>query len=143
MARRFARYPGAVERAAELARSCAFDLHLVAPNLPPYPCPAGMGEMQLLRRLTEEGAERRYGPRHAERVRGAWAQIDHELALIEQLGFAGYFLVVWDLVEFCRRSDIYAQGRGSAANSAVVLRARHHQGRCRVARAAVRALPLT
>ena len=50
---------------------------------------------------------------------GAWAQIDHELAVIEQLGFPGYFLIVWDIVEFCRRADIFCQGRGSAANSAV------------------------
>ena len=49
----------------------------------------------------------------------AWETIDRELAIIEQLGFPGYFLVVWDLVEFCRRSDIFCQGRGSAANSAV------------------------
>ncbi|MDP9208429.1 MAG: error-prone DNA polymerase, partial [Actinomycetota bacterium] len=48
-----------------------------------------------------------------------WRQIDHELAMIEQLGFPGYFLIVWDIVEFCRRADIYCQGRGSAANSAV------------------------
>lgn len=118
-ARRFARYPGAVERAAELGRACAFDLHLVAPNLPPFPCPDGLDEMGHLRRLTEEGATRRYGPRHAEREPGAWAQIDHELALIETLGFPGYFLIVWDLVDFCRRAGIYCQGRGSAANSAV------------------------
>jgi error-prone DNA polymerase len=52
-------------------------------------------------------------------VPGAWRQIDHELAVIEGLGFAGYFLIVWDITEFCRRSDIYCQGRGSAANSAV------------------------
>src|SRR5205085_7548281 len=52
------------------------------------------------------------------RVR-AWRTIDHELAIIEQLGFPGYFLVVWDLVEHCRRSNIMCQGRGSAANSAV------------------------
>jgi error-prone DNA polymerase len=118
-ARRFRRYPGVVEQAAELGRACAFDLALVAPDLPPYPCPDGLDEMGFLRRVTSEGAERRYGPRHDERVPGAWAQIDHELALIEQLGFPGYFLVVWDIVEFCRRSDIYCQGRGSAANSAV------------------------
>ena len=49
----------------------------------------------------------------------AWTTIDHELALIEQLDFAGYFLIVWDIVEFCRRSNIFCQGRGSAANSAV------------------------
>ena len=50
---------------------------------------------------------------------GAWAQIDHELDLIESLGFPGYFLIVWDIVHFCERHDIYCQGRGSAANSAV------------------------
>ena len=118
-ARRFARYPGVVERAAELGLACAFDLRLVAPNLPPYPCPDGLDEMAFLRRITEEGATRRYGPRNAERVPGAYAQIDHELNLIEQLGFPGYFLIVWDIVEFCRRSNILCQGRGSAANSAV------------------------
>ncbi len=123
-ARRFARYPGAVERAAELGRACAFDLHLVAPNLPPFPCPDGpdgrpLTEMAFLRQVTEAGAERRYGPRRRERTPGAWAQIDHELALIEALGFPGYFLIVWDLVQFCRRAGIYCQGRGSAANSAV------------------------
>ena len=118
-ARRFARYPGVVERAAELGRASAFDLALVAPDLPPYPCPDGLSEMAHLRRLTEAGAERRYGPRHRERVPGAWAQIEHELAVIEQLNFPGYFLIVHDLVEFCRRNDIYCQGRGSAANSAV------------------------
>ena len=117
--RRFARYPGVVERAGELGRDCAFDLKLVAPDLPPFPCPDGLDEMDYLRRLTERGAERRYGPRHRERVAGAWAQIDHELAVIEQLGFPGYFLIVHDLVDFCRRHNIYCQGRGSAANSAV------------------------
>jgi error-prone DNA polymerase len=118
-AARFARYPGVVERAAALAVECAFDLSLVAPNLPPFPCPPGLDEMAYLRQVTEEGACIRYGPRHAERVRGAYAQIDHELALVEQLGFPGYFLVVWDLVQFCKRADIFCQGRGSAANSAV------------------------
>jgi error-prone DNA polymerase len=118
-ARRFARYPGVVERAADLALACAFDLRLVAPNLPPYPCPPGHDEMSWLRALAADGALRRYGPRHTERIAGAYEQIDHELALIEQLGFPGYFLIVWDIVEFCRKSNIYCQGRGSAANSAV------------------------
>jgi error-prone DNA polymerase len=118
-ARRFARYPGVVERAAELGRACAFDLALVAPALPPFPCPDGLDEMGYLRRLAAEGARHRYGPRDAAWVPGAWAQIDHELDVIETLGFPGYFLIVWDLVEFCRRRDIYCQGRGSAANSAV------------------------
>jgi error-prone DNA polymerase len=118
-ARRFARYPGVVERAAELGRACAFDLSLVAPRLPPFPCPAGHTEMSWLRRLVAAGAAQRYGPPASERVAGAYAQIDHELAVIEQLGFPGYFLVVWDIVQFCRTHDIYCQGRGSAANSAV------------------------
>ena len=113
----FRRYPGVIERAAALGLACAFDLQLVAPNLPPYPCPEGSSEMQELRRLTEEGARRRYGDRDGNEA--AYAQIDHELDLIEALGFPGYFLIVWDIVEFCRRSNIYCQGRGSAANSAV------------------------
>lgn len=118
-ARRFTRYPGVVARAAELGRSCAFDLALVAPNLPPFTCPPGYTEISWLRELAEQGARDLYGPRDHERVPGAYAQIDRELAMIEGLGFPGYFLVVWDLVSFCRRSDIYCQGRGSAANSAV------------------------
>ena len=128
-ARRFARYPGVVERAAALGLECAFDLMLVAPNLPPFPCPDGLPgvqggdprsrEMAYLRLLTEEGGTSRYGPRGSAGAARAWAQIDHELAVIEQLGFPGYFLVVWDIVTFCRRNDIYCQGRGSAANSAV------------------------
>ncbi|NND73388.1 MAG: error-prone DNA polymerase [Ilumatobacter sp.] len=133
--RRFRRHPGAVELAAEIGRAASFDLALVAPNLPPFPCPAdpttgrAMTEMQFLRHVTEAGGRRRYGERPSANASGfvedlslrarAWATIDRELALIEQLDFAGYFLVVWDLVEFCRRSDIYCQGRGSAANSAV------------------------
>lgn len=126
---RFDRYPGAVELAAEIGRSAAFDLALVAPNLPPFPCPPGptnrpLTEMEYLRTVVEAGGRRRYGDRPASNedlsLRGrAWQTIDRELALIEQLDFAGYFLVVWDLVEFCRRSDILCQGRGSAANSAV------------------------
>ena len=118
-ARRFARYPGVVEAAARLGRECAFSLSLVAPELPPYPCPDSLDEAAYLRRLTTKGALARYGPPDAERVPGAWRQISHELDMIEQLGFPGYFLVVWDITSFCRSRDIYCQGRGSAANSAV------------------------
>jgi len=117
--RRFARWPGAVARAAELGRTCTFDLHLVAPGLPDCWVPRGHTEQSWLTELVARGATERYGPRDAERVPGAWAQIDHELDVIGALGYAGYFLIVWDIVEFCRSSDIYCQGRGSAANSAV------------------------
>ena len=123
--RRFARYPGVVERTSEIARAAAFDLSLIAPRLPPYPCPNGLSEIQFLRQLAETGGRRRYGERplgaHEDlslRAR-AWSTIDHELAIVEQLGFAGYFLVVWDIVQFCERNNILCQGRGSAANSAV------------------------
>src|SRR6266545_1178647 len=115
---RMLRYPGAVERAAEIGRALAFDLELIAPRLPDFPVPPGHTEMSWLRRLAEEGATRRYGRRGAERVAGAWRQIDYELDMIEQLGFPGYFLTVWDIVQFCGRAGIYCQGRGSAANSA-------------------------
>jgi error-prone DNA polymerase len=116
---RFRRYPGVIERTAELGLSCVFDLRLVAPNLPPFPVPQDQNEISFLRHITMEGACLRYGPPEAERVPGAYKQLAHELDLIEQLGFAGYFLIVWDIVQFCRQSDIYCQGRGSAANSAV------------------------
>ncbi|PZF82947.1 error-prone DNA polymerase, partial [Micromonospora endophytica] len=117
MATRFAAYPGAVARAAEFGAELAFDLQLVAPQLPAYPVPLGHTEMSWLRQLTEAGARERYGPREAHPQ--AYAQLDHELNMIEELGFPGYFLVVYDIVDFCRREDIYCQGRGSAANSAV------------------------
>jgi error-prone DNA polymerase len=120
MAARFARFPGAVARAAEIGLECAFDLKLVAPRLPVnWKVPAGHTEMSWLRHLTMTGAESRYGPRGAERVHGAYAQLDHELEMIERLGFPDYFLIVDDIVGFCRKEKILCQGRGSAANSAV------------------------
>jgi error-prone DNA polymerase len=123
--RRFERYPGVVERAAEVGAAAAFDLLLVAPQLPPFPCPNNMTEMSYLRVLAEEGATRRYGKRPVSMEEDlslrsrAWKTIDHELEIIDALGFAGYFLIVWDIVQFCERSSILCQGRGSAANSAV------------------------
>ena len=130
--KRLARYPGVVHNAAQIGLRCAFDLRLIAPNLPPYPCPEDangqqMSEMQFLRKLVEEGACHRYGTQHDGRHVAfvsrhgvdPYGQLEHELQLIETLGFAGYFLIVWDIVEFCRTSNILCQGRGSAANSAV------------------------
>ncbi|MFB9956916.1 error-prone DNA polymerase [Cellulomonas denverensis] len=119
MLHRHRRHPEAVTAAADLAEELAFDLHLVAPQLPPYPVPEGHTEASWLRELVRRGALESYGPPEAERVTGAYAQLEHELRVIEDLGFPGYFLVVFDLVDFCRRQGILAQGRGSAANSAV------------------------
>ncbi|MFI7546247.1 error-prone DNA polymerase [Actinoplanes sp. NPDC049599] len=118
MGRRFAAYPGAVANAAMFGDDLAFDLNLVAPRLPDFDIPeAGHTEMSWLRELTMRGARDRYGPPQAHPK--AYAQIEHELKMIEELNFPGYFLVVYDIVNFCRESDIYCQGRGSAANSAV------------------------
>jgi error-prone DNA polymerase len=117
MAQRFAAYPGAVAAAADLAAELAFDLHLVAPQLPDYPVPPGHTEMSYLRYLAYEGAATRYGPRQD--CPEAYQQIDRELDIIEKLNFPGYFLVVYDIVKFCRDEKIFCQGRGSAANSAV------------------------
>ncbi len=118
MMHRFARYPEAVATAARLGSELAFPLRLIAPNLPPFEVPDGHDEMSFLRQLAYDGAAERYGPR-TERTERAYRQIEHELRIIGELGFPGYFLVVWDLTEFCRRRGILAQGRGSAANSAV------------------------
>jgi error-prone DNA polymerase len=117
MARRFARYPGIVDRTVHLGRECAFGLDLLRPRLPRFTVPPGHTEMTYLRELTLAGARSRYGvPTPRSR---AYRQIEHELATIDRQGFPGYFLIVWDIVELCRRNGILCQGRGSAANSAV------------------------
>jgi error-prone DNA polymerase len=117
MAARFARWPGAVENAERLGKELAFPLKLIAPDLPPFPVPSGHTEMSYLRELTYDGAAERFrGKAHED---AAYRQIEHELAIIEELHFPGYFLVVWDIARFCRSKGILCQGRGSAANSAV------------------------
>ncbi len=117
MARLFSWCPEVVAAAVDLGEQCAFPLQLVAPRLPPFAVPGGYTEDGWLRKLTMAGAERRYGT--PERSPRAYTQIEHELKIISQLGFPGYFLVVHDITRFCRDSDILCQGRGSAANSAV------------------------
>jgi error-prone DNA polymerase len=123
MAQMLPRFPEAVAAAARIGRDCALDLHLLAPDLPPFPVPSGDTEMSCLRELVEREGRKRYGHRPApdrpERTPGAWAQIDKELQVIEGLHFPGYFLIVHEITDFCRRKSILCQGRGSAANSAV------------------------
>ncbi|MDL4774394.1 error-prone DNA polymerase [Actinomadura xylanilytica] len=119
MAARLARFPGVRERTVELARDCAFRFGVMAPRLPDWPVPGGHTEASWLRHLVAEGARERYGPPDGERTPGAYAQLAKELDVIERLGFPGYFLIVHDIVRFCREQDILCQGRGSAANSAV------------------------
>ncbi len=117
---RFVRYPGAVARSAELGRRLAFDLGLVAPRLPDFPMPGHFrDEMDYLRHLTWEGARSTYPGGQDGIDPGARRRLEHELDVIERLGFPGYFLVVKDIVDFARSQDIYCQIRGSGADSAV------------------------
>ncbi|MFZ0833347.1 MAG: error-prone DNA polymerase, partial [Mycobacterium sp.] len=115
MAQLFA--PEAVTAAVGLAEQCGFALELIAPQLPPFDVPDGHTEDSWLRHLTMVGARDRYGS--PDRAPRAYAQIEHELDVIQRLQFAGYFLVVHDITRFCRENGILCQGRGSAANSAV------------------------
>lgn len=119
MALRHRRHPEAVAAAAALGAECAFDLRLVAPNLPPFPVPEGHTEETWLRALTMRGARTVYGPPEAPRHPEAYATLERELGLIVRLGFPGYFLIVAEIVDFARSRGILCQGRGSAANSAV------------------------
>ncbi|KAB2955355.1 MAG: DNA polymerase III subunit alpha, partial [Thermoanaerobaculia bacterium] len=115
MTRRFADLPEAIVHAGELAARLSFTLDDLGYRFPDFPLPPGETSASWLRKLAWSGARARFRPLTAR----AQAQIEKELALIEKLGLAGYFLIVGDLVEFCRRERILCQGRGSAANSAV------------------------
>jgi len=115
MARLFADLPEAIANTLEISSRLAFTLEDLGYEFPRFPVPEGETMMSFLRQRVDEGARRRYRPYH-ERAR---RQIERELALIEKLKLPGYFLIVWDIVRFCRENGILAQGRGSAANSAV------------------------
>jgi error-prone DNA polymerase len=119
MSHRLRRFPGVQQRTVELATECAFSFGDLAPKLPDFPVPDGYDEMSWLRALVAEQAPKRYGPPGAEWQAGAYRQLEHELTVIGQLGFPGYFLLVHDIVRFCENQNILCQGRGSAANSAV------------------------
>jgi error-prone DNA polymerase len=115
MRRLFADVPQAIDNTVAIAGRCTFTLEDLGYRFPEFPLPPGHDPASYLRYLTDEGARSRYRPL-SPRVK---AQLDRELQLIAKLELAGYFLIVWDIVEFCRRSGILVQGRGSAANSAV------------------------
>ena len=115
MAELFRDIPEAVAGTAALADRLRYTMADLGYRFPDYPVPAGETMASFLRKMTEVGARERYRPYH-DRAR---AQIARELDLIEKLELAGYFLIVWDIVNFCRQQGILVQGRGSAANSAV------------------------
>jgi error-prone DNA polymerase len=116
---KFSRWPNAVEITSDIAAECSFSLNLVAPELPSFPVPKGYTEIQFLKDTVNKKAKIKYGPRDNELVKGAYRQIDHELTIIQELGYAGYFLIVYDIVKYCKNNNILCQGRGSAANSSV------------------------
>ena len=115
----FADVPNAIANTVELSSRLEFALNDLGYEFPRHPVPDGETMMSFLRERTREGMQSRYGRADAELKKRARRQIERELNLIEHLKLAGYFLIVWDLVRFCREQKILAQGRGSAANSAV------------------------
>ena len=115
MAALFADLPEALDGAWELANTLDFTLANLGYRFPDYPLPPGESANSFLRKIAWNGATMRFRPLTAK----AQAQIEKELATIEKLDLAGYFLIVWDIVRFCNREKILVQGRGSAANSAV------------------------
>jgi len=120
MAELFADLPEAIANTAELASRLEFTLKDLGYEFPRYPVPPGETMTSFLRRRTDEGARGRYTGQHGSpTLARAQKQIEHELALIEKLKLEGYFLIVWDIIQFCKRNGILVQGRGSAANSAV------------------------
>jgi error-prone DNA polymerase len=108
--------PEALERTAEIAARCTFTMDEIRYRYPSETLPSGKTSAEHLCDLTFDGARGRYGGTVPDDVR---AQLDKELALIDELDYPGYFLTMWEIVQFCRRNEILCQGRGSAANSAV------------------------
>jgi len=120
MSQLFADLPEAINNTTELSSRLKFTLTDLGYEFPKYPVPEGETMTSFLRQRTEEGARRRYtGQLGKPSFEKAHRQINHELRLIEKLKLEGYFLIVWDIVEFCKAQEILIQGRGSAANSAV------------------------
>src|SRR6185503_1758827 len=115
MAGLFHDVPAWIHESRRIAERCAFTLADLPYRFPDYPLPEGQTPQSFLRHLTYEGARERWRSM-TERIR---RQLEHELAVIAKLDLAGYFLIVWDIVRFCRERGILCQGRGSAANSAV------------------------
>jgi error-prone DNA polymerase len=115
MAELFVGYPQAIRNTLRIAERCAFRLQNLGYRFPSFPAPPGETPFSYLYALCQQGARERYGPMRPEVSR----QLAHELELIQKLGLAEYFLIVWDIMRFARERGILAQGRGSAANSVV------------------------
>ncbi|MGA2653784.1 MAG: error-prone DNA polymerase [Terracidiphilus sp.] len=120
MAALFADIPEAVVNTRTVSERLNFTLNNLGYEFPHYPVPPGQTMDSFLAQRVEEGVRKRYGsPAKRSLLAKARTQVQHELKLIAKLGFAGYFLIVWDLIRYCQQHGILVQGRGSAANSAV------------------------
>jgi error-prone DNA polymerase len=116
MARRFAAYRDALAATAEIARRCTFDLSELRYQYPEEAVIPGLTPQQALEKLSWDAAAEKYPAGVPDRTA---AQMRHELGMIDQLGYAPYFLTVYSIVRFARSRGILCQGRGSAANSCV------------------------
>ena len=120
MRKLFADLPQAIDNTADLSSSLEFTLEDLGYEFPRYPVSPGETMTSFLCQRAHEGARWRYtGKNGSPTYEQSLPQLERELALIEKLKLEGYFLIVWDIVQFCRREGILIQGRGSAANSAV------------------------
>jgi error-prone DNA polymerase len=112
--------PEAIDNTLELSARLTYEMSDLGYRFPDYPVPDGDSMQSFLEKRTEEGIRNRYLPKHNDKLLArAQKQAQRELALIAKLDLAGYFLIVWDIVQFCGREGILVQGRGSAANSVV------------------------
>jgi len=120
MAALFRDIPEAIANTRIVSERLGFTLNNLGYEFPQYPVPDGDTMDSFLDKRVEEGVRKRYGA-GAKRslLDKARVQVQHELKLIAKLGFAGYFLIVWDIIRYCQQHGILVQGRGSAANSAV------------------------
>ncbi|MDQ3244410.1 MAG: error-prone DNA polymerase [Gemmatimonadota bacterium] len=116
MAERWRGREEGLEESGRIASECDFDLSWLRPPLPKFPHPPGTSDTEFLRERVYEGARERWGETLSDAQQN---QIEHELRVINTLGFSGFFLVMWDAINFARSRNILCQGRGSAANSAV------------------------
>lgn len=111
----FREYPELATNSLELADRCQFDFPFGKPQFPSFTPPDGSPSAEFLRQRVHEGLQRRYGARAAKYRR----QVDEELAIINDVAYAEYFLAVWDILQECRRQGIEWITRGSAADSLV------------------------
>lgn len=116
MAQLFGAYPEALENSCEIANRCNVNLEFGHLHLPVFPVPGGLTADDYLTQLCREKVQERYGSSNEE-IAG---RLDYELEVIRKMGYSGYFLIVWDFINYARKNNIpVGPGRGSAAGSIV------------------------